>query len=473
MQFELIVAVDSELGLAKNGDLPWKGTPAGREDMEWFKRHTTKPGTALIMGRKTWESIPQKFRPLPGRINVVISSSYSGIEITGALTKSPVVRVNSFEAALKWCADARSDGAFAVTRCMVIGGMSVYMQAITNPWLRASWITVFKKSFDCDMKFNKGTFDVIESCCVNSTEHAGYYVIRYTNTEEHEYLDLMRGLLTEPLRQNRTGVLTRGSFHHVLKFKLIDPILGPVLPLMTTKTVPWKSVYHEAVWFLSGKCTDISYLRERGVPIWDGNTTRQFLDSRGLTDYQPGETGPIYGYQWRHWGGDQLAKVIETLKTDPWDRRMIVSAWNVEQLPSMALPPCHYSFQFHVDPDCDGNADRLNCLVNMRSADVALGVPFNIASYAFITHLVAMIVGLKPGVLSLSMADCHVYTNHFDGINKQLTRSPNRFPTIKFSDRVMAAGELTIDKFVNDFTIDDVIISNYAPQGFIKLPMAV
>jgi len=214
-------------------------------------------------------------------------------------------------------------------------------------------------------------------------------------------------------------------------------------------------------------------LTQHKVPIWNGNTSREYLDSIGLTTYQPGETGPIYGYQWRHWGGDQFAKVIETLKTNPWDRRMIVSAWNVEQLPLMVLPPCHYSFQFHVDPDCDGKPDRLNCLVNMRSADVALGVPFNIASYAFITHLVALIVGLKPGALSLSMADCHVYTNHFDGINKQLARSPNRFPTIRFSDRVTAASDLTIDKFVNEFTIDDVIIDNYAPQGFIKLPMAV
>jgi len=473
MQFDLIVAVDSDLGLAKNGDLPWKRMPAGREDMDWFKSHTTRPGTALIMGRKTWESIPQKFRPLPGRINVVISSSYSGIEITGILTKSPVVRVGSFEAALKWCANARSDGAFGVTRCMVIGGLSVYMQAIVNPWLRTSWITMFKKSFDCDMKFNKGVFDLNATNCVRSTEHADYHVIRYNNTEEDEYLYLMRDLLTAPLRQNRTGVLTRGVFHRVLKFNLVDPILGPVLPLMTTKTVPWKSVYHEAVWFLSGKCTESSYLTQHKVPIWNGNTSREYLDSIGLTTYQPGETGPIYGYQWRHWGGDQFAKVIETLKTNPWDRRMIVSAWNVEQLPLMVLPPCHYSFQFHVDPDCDGKPDRLNCLVNMRSADVALGVPFNIASYAFITHLVALIVGLKPGALSLSMADCHVYTNHFDGINKQLARSPNRFPTIRFSDRVTAASDLTIDKFVNEFTIDDVIIDNYAPQGFIKLPMAV
>jgi thymidylate synthase len=356
---------------------------------------------------------------------------------------------------------------------MVIGGLSVYMQAIANPWLRTAWITVFKNSFDCDMKFTEGVFNLTDITCVRQTEHADYHVIRYNNTEEDEYLYLMRDLLTAPLRQNRTGVPTRGVFHRVLKFDLTDPILGPILPLMTTKTVPWRSVYHEAVWFLSGKCTDISYLQEHAVPIWDGNTTRQFLDSRGLTDYQPGETGPIYGYQWRHWGGDQLAKVIETLKTNPWDRRMIVSAWNVEQLPQMALPPCHFSFQFHVDPDCDGKPDRLNCLVNMRSADVALGVPFNVASYGFITHLVALITGLKPGTLSLSMADCHVYTNHLDGINKQLARSPNRFPTIRFSNRVTAASDLTIDKFVSEFTIGDVIIGNYAPQGFIKLPMAV
>ena len=181
-----------------------------------------------------------------------------------------------------------------------------------------------------------------------------------------------------------------------------------------------------------------------------------------------------YGAQWRSWGADygsggidQLSAVIQSLRDDPWSRRHLVSAWNVNDLPKMALPPCHYSFQFVVS-----SGPVLNCLVNMRSADLALGVPFNIASYALLTHIVAKIVNMRPGELSLSMADCHIYENHVAGVEAMLARNPRQFPIFRFSDRVTGA-DLSIDRFAWEFDISDYIIEGYRPHPYVKLPMAV
>jgi thymidylate synthase len=302
---------------------------------------------------------------------------------------------------------------------------------------------------------------------------------------EMAYLALLSKLLAAPLRQNRTGIPTRGTFHEVLKFSLYDSARGCVLPLITTKRMLYDKIYHELVWFIRGD-TDIVYLQANGVNIWNANTTREFLDARGLTNYRAGQIGPGYGFQWRNYGAgwspdqaeacsagiDQLSAVIDQLRADPWDRRMLVLAWNPAQLSQVALPPCHYSYQFHVEQANDG-AYVLNCLVNMRSADLALGVPFNIASYGLLTHFVAKITGYRPGVLSLSMADCHIYTNHEAGIREQLRRAPYPPPSLAFSDRVNERKKIDIDDFAQKFTIDDVIVSDYRHHPYIRLAMAV
>jgi thymidylate synthase len=276
----------------------------------------------------------------------------------------------------------------------------------------------------------------------------------------------------------------------VLKINLGGKNNRLIMPLLTTKRVAWKAIYHELIWFLRGS-TDISYLQDNKVAIWDGNSTREYLDKSGLSNYVEGELGPIYGFQWRHWGSkyvnketrealdvssdnitngiDQIEVVINRLRNDPWDRRMIVSAWNVSALADMALPPCHYSFQFHVDPDANGNPAYLNCLVNMRSTDVFLGLPFNIASYALLTHIIAKIVNLSSGQLSISMADCHLYVNHEEQAKTMLSREIRNFPEFSFSTRVGT----DINDFIYSYNIDDYIITGYNPHPAIKANMAV
>lgn len=802
MEFDFIVAVDVRWGISRQGNLPWKGTSEGVIDMNWFKKVTSRPETAVIMGRRTWESIPDNFRPLPGRINVVISSRNRGVTIMNALTETPVVNVDSFTKALEWCAEHRVEGSLKVSQCIVIGGNLIYEQALRSAYLRFGFITKFNRDFDCDKEFPIKYLKNVSSEVVSDGHEYTIHKFNFTNEGERAYMDLLRELETAPSHPNRTNIPTQGIFHRSLRFQLHDG-RGKVLPLITTKKINWAAIYHELIWFLRGS-TNTSYLVENNVKIWNGNSTREYLDAKGLTSYAEGDLGPIYGHQWRNWGGlfqsrepskgiDQLSNVIEKIKTDPGNRRLVVSAWNVSQLEEMALPPCflagtpvrtqngyepietiqlrsklythvgnfkpvneihitnytgpvhllkvigqpepyrmtpnhpmyyragndaswveaknisngrvgihintksilvpfteiintqhkkvktqillddvnmwymlgyfvkngsidqkyksyfifnltdmersfpiistvtslnevatrnyhsyrrfeireqfwynifkefgraitnrtipqwvhdapvkyiekflegygyanrssattvsrdlayhmqllllkigkkaliskhdnphtysiyyqdsdksdicvieagyawykvksnitvnventpvynfdvgddhtytvgnlathncHYSFQFHVGFESEV-PKYLNCLVNMRSADVALGVPFNIASYSLLTHIIAHLTGLTAGELVVSMADCHLYENHLDGVREQLTRCPRRFPIIQFGPAITSCNpsKLTIDDFAKKFTFRDYIINNYNSHPPIKLHMAV
>jgi len=455
MLFDLIVAADEGWGIAKGNDLPWSKTDVGRADMRYF-RTVTMDG-AVIMGRKTWDSLPKK--PLPGRVNIVISRGPGPLE-PGASVESGAIFVNDLDTAL--------DVARRCPACFVIGGREIYTLALHHPYLRGAYVSRIQGRYECDTYFPSHLLPA-RALIICEMPGITFYKYDFTNHEETKFLDLLREIMGAPTRPSRTGINTRSVFNRCIRFNLTDA-RGPVLPLLTTKSVNWKSVYYELIWFLQGS-TNTKYLDENGVKIWAGNSSREYLDSRGLKDYEVGDVGPIYGAQWRNWNGvDQLAQVIDTIKKDPWDRRMIVSAWNVSDIPKMCLPPCHYSFQFYVD------GKRLNCLVNMRSADVALGVPFNIASYAFLTHIVAFLTGLIAGELSINMADCHIYENHLAEVGGWITRAPVRFPIIRFGPRITEltgpAGP-TIDDFAKKFTFSDYEIEGYKSRPFIKLQMAV
>jgi len=261
------------------------------------------------------------------------------------------------------------------------------------------------------------------------------------------YLDLMKHVLEHGARKNdRTGTGTLSIFGAQLRFDL-----GAGFPLLTTKRVHLKSIVHELLWFLKGD-TNTRYLRENGVTIWD-----EWADANG-------DLGPVYGYQWRSWptpdGGhiDQLAQVIEQIRKNPDSRRMIVSAWNVADLPRMALLPCHAFFQFYV---AEG---RLSCQLYQRSADFFLGVPFNIASYALLTLMVAQATGLEPGDLVHTFGDTHLYLNHLDQAREQLARTPRAPPVMKLNPAV---------KDVFRFRYEDFTLENYDPHPAIKAPVAV
>jgi thymidylate synthase len=263
----------------------------------------------------------------------------------------------------------------------------------------------------------------------------------------HAYHELLRALLERGNRRSdRTGTGTRSLFGHQLRF---DLSMG--FPLLTTKRIHFKSVAHELLWFLRGD-SNVAYLRENGVTIWD-----EWADSDG-------ELGPVYGKQWRSWATpsgetlDQMSWVLNEIRTNPFSRRLVVSAWNPADLPRMALPPCHVLFQFYVH---DG---RLSCHLYQRSADVFLGVPFNIASYALLTHLVAHCCDLDVGEFVHSFGDVHLYDNHVEQAELQLTRAPRHPPTLAISER-------TRDLF--GVRYDDLRLDGYDPHPAIKAPVAV
>ena len=261
------------------------------------------------------------------------------------------------------------------------------------------------------------------------------------------YLDLLRHVLDNGSRKSdRTGTGTLSVFGPQLRFDLARGF-----PLLTTKRVHLKSIIHELLWFLQGD-TNVGYLRENGVSIWD-----EWADARG-------ELGPIYGYQWRSWPApdgrhiDQIAQVLAELQTNPDSRRMLVSAWNVADLPKMALMPCHALFQFYV---ANG---RLSCQLYQRSADLFLGVPFNSASYALLTLMVAQVCGLKPGEFIHTFGDTHLYLNHLEQARSQLQREPRALPTMRLNPAVR-------DLFA--FRYEDFELTGYEPHPAIKAPIAV
>ncbi len=261
------------------------------------------------------------------------------------------------------------------------------------------------------------------------------------------YHDLLAKILAEGIhKEDRTGTGTRSIFGPQMRFDLQKGF-----PLITTKKVHFKSVVHELLWFISGT-TNIAYLKENGVSIWD-----EWADEHG-------ELGPVYGKQWRRWSGadgketDQLAELIYQLRTNPDSRRLLLSAWNVSDIPQMALPPCHSFFQFYV---AEG---YLSCQLYQRSADVFLGVPFNIASYALLTYMMAQICGLKAGELVHTMGDAHLYSNHEEQARLQLSRESRSLPTLHLDPTV---------REIDDFRYEHVCLEGYDPHPAIKAPVAV
>lgn len=242
-------------------------------------------------------------------------------------------------------------------------------------------------------------------------------------------------------------------------------------PLLTTKRVFWRGVAQELIWFVQGR-TNANELADKGIHIWDGNGSREFLDKSGLGHREVGDLGPVYGFQWRHFGAtyktmhddytgqgvDQLADCIDKIKNDPTNRRIIMSAWNPAALPEMALPPCHMFCQFYVAKG------ELSCMMYQRSADMGLGVPFNIASYSLLTCMVAQVCGLKPGDFIHNIGDCHVYKNHVEPLKTQLERSPGQFPRLRINPNI---------KNIDEFVYEDFVIEGYKPQKTIKMKMAV
>ncbi|XP_011498443.1 PREDICTED: thymidylate synthase-like [Ceratosolen solmsi marchali] len=286
--------------------------------------------------------------------------------------------------------------------------------------------------------------------------------------EEYQYLNLIKVILEKgAVKDDRTGVGTHSIFGAQMRFNLRDG----VFPLLTTKRVFWRAVVEELLWFIRGS-TNAKELSDKGVKIWDANASRKFLDSLGFIDRDEGDLGPIYGFQWRHYGAkyidmytdytgqgfDQLADVIDKIKNNPNDRRIIMSSWNPIDIPMMALPPCHSLSQFYV---CNG---ELSCHLYQRAGDMGLGVPFNIASYALLTCMIAHVTFLKPGEFIHTIGDTHVYRNHVEAVQEQILRKPRPFPKLRITRDV---------KDIDDFEFTDFQLENYNPHPKLSMPMAL
>lgn len=286
-------------------------------------------------------------------------------------------------------------------------------------------------------------------------------------SEEYQYIDLLKDVL-------ENGEMIKGRNGNVktcVGSSMIFSLENDKIPILTTKKVAYKTCLKELLWFISGK-TDNKILQDQNVKIWNGNASREFLDSRGLYDLSENDLGPVYGHQWRHFnakysdcsedyngkGVDQLKYVINCLK-DPnerYSRRLIVSAWNPCQLDEMALPPCHLLMQFNVV------GDKLSCTMYQRSCDMGLGVPFNITSYCYLTHLIAHHCGLKPHEFIYHLGNIHIYDDHLDSMERQILREPLEFPTIKILNK---------RENINDYQFNDFLIENYHSHDNIKMEM--
>ncbi|KAK4683980.1 thymidylate synthase, partial [Tremellales sp. Uapishka_1] len=296
--------------------------------------------------------------------------------------------------------------------------------------------------------------------------------------EEYQYLDLISRIIsTGQTRPDRTGTGTIALFAPpALRFSLGNS----ALPLLTTKRVFLRGVIEELLWFVSG-ATDGKLLSDKGINIWEGNGSRAYLDRVGLSHRREGDLGPVYGFQWRHFGAeyetcesdytgkgvDQLKEVIDKIKHNPTDRRIILSAWNPADLKIMALPPCHMFCQFYVTlPTSSDPAEKpkLSCLMYQRSCDLGLGVPFNIASYSLLTHMIAHVTGTEAHEFILQMGDAHVYKDHVEPLRIQLEREPRDFPTLKWAREV---------DDIDGFRTEDFVVEGYKPLGKIEMKMSV
>jgi dihydrofolate reductase/thymidylate synthase len=473
IDFSVVIAFTPKFGIGKNGTLPW---PHIKADMERFKSFTD--GGIVIMGRKTYESLPDKARPLRNRLNIVVSTTTYEKDYPNS-----VVVTKSLSDALDYVMTA----SWPSKKTFVIGGSSLYAEAVCD----ARCSTVFATrigidTWDCDVTVPKleqvlNTWipvSVSKTHSIEDPQSIPFDFVEYKNPasfqhsaciqehEEYQYLNLIKKIIAEGISvDDRTGVGTLSLFGQSSSYDLSESF-----PLLTTKRVFWRGVVEELLWFVRGD-TNAKHLSDKGIKIWDGNGSRAFLDSRGLDHREEMDLGPVYGFQWRHFGAryvdmhtdytgqgvDQLQACIDAIKNNPTDRRIIMSAWNPADLNQMALPPCHMFCQFNVQNG------KLNCIMYQRSCDVGLGVPFNIASYSLLTIMMAKVCGLKPGRFTHFMGDTHVYKNHVEPLKEQIGRTPKPFPILRVKQR----------DSIDDFVPEDFELIGYAPHGKISMEMAV
>jgi len=411
----VILACDNKFGIGKNNYLPWNFS----EDMKYFKRLTEfsddfEKKSCVIMGRKTWESIPNNY--LKNRVNIVISRNKEIQE------NEKIIFFDSLKFAINYTKEN-------YTNIWIIGGSEIYNQSFNYYLVDNVYLTQVDGDFNCDRFIELPKYKIIsqhKTFSTNKNDNQKYNLIfkklKINYNAESLYLKLLKDILDKgEERQTRNGI-TKSIFSKDLKFDLNDGF-----PLLTTKRMFWKGIVEELLFFIRGD-TNTKKLEEKGVRIWKGNTNREFLDKMGF-DYEEGDMGPMYGYQWRNFNSkeiDQLKNVIELIKTDPNSRRILMTDYNPAQAHLGVLYPCHsLILQFYV------NKENLSVKMYQRSADAFLGLPFNIASTSLLLCIISKLTNLNPSEVTITLGDCHIYEEHYEAVKSQLNRTCYCLPKIE------------------------------------------
>jgi len=531
--FELVVAYSfKERGIGNKGNLAWH-IP---EDMAHFKKITTSNNgitdkfnlyNIVVMGRKTWESIPAKFRPLDGRFNVVLSNNQEYIDkmnneydplLSGysnvLFTNWNLLFLEGGYIELQNKIKSLANSEYSDFKYFIIGGSQIYSQALQSASTNKNFIIIHATEvfpvgsetsleFDCffpnideskmclynlsvfkkfissknniksELWYRFATYTNLASIYTMQLQFKNYIGKKFENNEELAYLSLMRQILeTGKSNDDRTGIGTLSLFGAMLKYNLRD-----TFPISTTKRIPLRMVFEELMLYISGR-TDNRILQEKGIHIWDGNTSREFLDKRGLQEYREGDFGETYGFNMRHYGGeyqgceqeysnecgfDQLANAIHLIKTDPYSRRIIIDLWNPATQHRAALPSCLCKYQFNVDVA----AKELNLAIYLRSSDYFLANNWNTCTGALLVHMICALEGidLVPGELTVFIADAHIYKSHLEQVRENISRVPYPFPKLIIKSQKK--------KDIMDFKWEDIELLGYKCHPSIKAVMAI
>lgn len=471
MSFSLVVVLSKNYAIEYDESCPWSSS----EYSDYFNG-LTKDGV-VVMGRKTFESLPLNKRPLGNNaINVVLSSEYPKYQ---GLHTDTLVFGNVFTLTN----DIKIK--YPTKDVWVIGGLEVY-QALSN-YCQSAIIVHLDKTvknatkYFVDLSPGYELMGYTEKRWSND-EQCNYRVLHYTRNsmsasfnQESQYLSMLSNILTTgQARDDRTGVGTIGTFGGQLKFDV-----SQYLPLLTTKFVPVNIIIKELLWFLRGE-TDNRILQKQNVHIWDGNSSREFLDARGLKHYKEGDIGASYGFVWNHFGAEyhdcetnyegkgfnQIEYILDLLKNDPFSRRILMSSWNPPGMKDMALPPCHVLFQLYVEEDPDTHVRYVSGHLYQRSSDYFLAANYNLVSYTILLYILCQKVGYAPRNMFMSFGDVHIYKNHVKQVKTQLSRNPRPQPILRLNDGITT-------KSFKDITVDDFELIGYFPQAAISAPMAI
>ena len=493
-----IVACDNKGGIGKNNKLPWHIS----EDLKYFKKLTNK--NTVIMGSKTYFSIPKNHRPLSNRLNLVLTNNKdllknnhndSNLKFFNFNNNYNIYDIENYDQIYKLNKISllvRNTKEFMNSQIFIIGGEQIYnifFNLLKNDFHKELqfnniYLTYIEKNYNCDTFFPK----LIQNFKLNDYSSKKYddkekvyyrflsYNKEFFNNDidsEKIYHNIAQNILDNGnYRIDRTNTGIYSIFGTQMRFNITNSI-----PILTTKRVPFKTCIHELLWFLNGN-TNNKDLQKNNVHIWDGNSSREFLDKVGLDNLDEGDCGACYGFQWRHFGAtyidcntdytgigfDQVNYVLNLLKNDPFSRRIFLSAWNSADLENTCLPPCHVSIQFYVTEK--NNKKYLSGHMYQRSADWFLGEPFNILSYTALVYLFAEICDMIPHELVISTGDTHIYSNHIEQMKKQLSRSYLAKPRLWINPDVK-------NKELHEISIDDFDLIGYFSHPTIKGKMAV